>query len=622
MTTSAPQFAAGFDTPTHEQWVDAVLKVLNRGRPEGKQLDAEAGLKRLRTRTVDGLQLEPLYTQDDALPLGHPGASPFTRGATLRTGQIDAWDVRALHEDPDVSVTRQHVLDDLERGATSVWLRVDPDALSPADLSTALAEVLLDLAKIDVSSRTDQAAAAEALLGVFETSGRDHGELSLNLGLDPIGLAALQGTVPDLGGLAAWVRRVADYKKSRAIVVDATIWNNAGAGDVHEVAFAIATGIEYVRALLEQGVSADEAFDTINFRVSTGVDQFATITRLRALRRLWSRVGEVFAVTESKRGARQHAVSSWRELTRDDAYVNLLRGTIQCFGAAVGGAEAVTVLPFDTCHGLPTAFSRRVARNTQIVLAEESNIGRVNDPAGGSWFVESLTEQMAQAAWSALQAIEAAGGMAEAIGNGHVTEVLTPLNAERATRLATRAQALTGVSMFPSQVDLPVVVRPRPQAPVRAGIAWHRDAEVFEALRDRTSSVDPTPAVFLACLGTRRDFGPREGFTKPLLHIAGLATPSSEGGSVDEIVAQFRQAGTPVAVLCSSAKVYPDQAVPVATALKQAGATTVLLAGNIKEVGDPDARAVIDGTVALGIDVVATLTAILDALPQTKGDQK
>ncbi|WP_203567690.1 methylmalonyl-CoA mutase small subunit [Aestuariimicrobium ganziense] len=617
--TSAPEFASGFDTPTRDQWVDAVLKVLNRGRPDDKHLDAEAGLKRLRSTSVDGLVQEPIYTRDDAVELGYPGVAPFTRGTTLRSGQMDAWDVRALHEDPDAATTRQYVLDDLERGATSVWLRVDPDAIQADDVKTALADVLLDLAKVDVSSRTDQAAAAEAVLAVYEGSDKDHSDLSLNLGLDPIGLAALQGTTPDLSGLADWVRRIADYKKSRAIVVDATTWNNAGAGDVHEVAFALATAVEYVRALVEQGLSADEAFDTINFRVSAGVDQFATIARMRALRRVWNRVGEVFEVSADKRGARQHAVSSWRELTRDDAYVNMLRGTIQCFGAAVGGAEAVTVLPFDTCQGLPTPFSRRVARNTQVVLAEESNIGRVNDPAGGSWFVESLTEQMATRAWQAFQSVEAAGGMAAAVGNGHVTDILSGLVAERAKRLATRSQPLTGVSMFPNPTEIPVEVKPRPEAPERGGVEWHRDAEVFEALRDRTTAAAAsgnTPAVFLACLGTRRDFGAREGFTKPLLHIAGLATPSSEGGTPDEIAAQFREAGTKVAVLCSSAKVYPEQAVPVAKALKEAGATRVLLAGNIKELGESGAEAegVIDGTVAMGMDVVDLLTTTLDEL--------
>ncbi len=391
--------AGDFDTPTFEQWADEVAKVLNKGRPEDKLLSAEQAIDRLRTQTVDGLVIEPIYTREDAGgDLGTPAAAPFTRGTSVRNGDMDAWDVRALHEDPDVAATRQAIKADLERGATSVWLRVDPDAIAASDVAEALADVVLKLAKVEVSSRTDQVAAAEALLSVYESSDTHKSELSLNLGLDPIGAAALNGTTADLSGLAGWVERLRGYRKARAFVVDGTIYHNAGAGDVHEVAWLLATAVEYVRALVEQGVSVDDAFDAINFRVSATTDQVATIARLRALRTTWARVGEVFEVTPAKRGARQLAVTSWRQITRDDPYVNILRGTISTFAAAVGGAEAITVLPFDTAWGLPNDFSRRVARNTQIVLAEESNIGRVNDPAGGAWYIESLTRQIAEQA--------------------------------------------------------------------------------------------------------------------------------------------------------------------------------------------------------------------------------
>ncbi|CAI9404170.1 MULTISPECIES: methylmalonyl-CoA mutase small subunit [Aestuariimicrobium] len=604
-------FARVFETPTEQQWQDAVLKVLNKGRPEGKELDWEAGHKRLVSHTVDGLDIEPLFTRsDDDPPLGHPGAAPFTRGTTVRSGDMDAWDVRALHEDPDVDTTRKAILEDLERGATSLWLRVDPDAIAAGDLETVLADVLLDLAKIDVSSHTDQRAAADALLAVYEGTHHDHSSLSLNLGLDPIGQAALTGSSADLSYLGEYVTRLAGYTKSRAIVVDANQFSNFGAGDVHEVAWAIASAVEYVRALIDQDHTADEAFDAINFRVTAGTDQFATIARLRALRTVWNRVGEVFGVSEEHRGARQHAVSSARQLTRDDPYVNVLRGTIQCFGAAIGGAEAITVLPFDTVIGLPTPFSRRVARNTQIVLAEESNIGRVNDPAGGSWYVESLTAQLGEAAWAAFQQVEVAGGMVAALDSGLVADTLADLNAKRAKQLATRAQPITGVSMFPQTTE-PVVERtPRPHAPALAGLALVRDSQVFEALRDRASAAKPS--VFLACLGSRRDFGAREGFTTPLFNIAGISTPTGDGG-VDEVVAAFRASGSSVAVLCSSAKVYAEHGLEAAQALKQAGAGKVFLAGNLKELGADD-TSVIDGTVAMGMDVVAFLTSVLDQL--------
>lgn len=609
--------AGDFESPTNQQWADAVAKVLNKGRPEDKQLSGDAAVCRLETTTVDGLKAEPIYTKADAnYELGVPGVAPFTRGTTVRNGQMDAWDVRALHEDPDAKFTREQVLADLEHGATSIWLRLDPDAIAVTDLEDTLKDVLLELTKVDVSSRTDQVGAAEALLKLFESSDKPKNHLSLNLGLDPIGLAATTGKPADLSVLPGFVKSLEGYAKSRAIVVDGTVWHNAGAGDVHEVAWLLASAVEYVRTLIEAGISADQAFDTINFRVSAVTDQINTIARLRALRLAWNRVGEVFGVAADKRGARQHAVTSWREITRDDPYVNILRGTISAFGAAVGGAEAITVLPFDTAWGLPSQFSRRVARNTQVVLAEESNIGRVNDPAGGSWAIEAMTHQIAEKAWQQLQAVEADGGMVKALSGGKIAADLAPINAERAKRIATRKEPITGVSEFPNPAELPLSdARPRPDLQ-RAGIAWHRDSEVFEALRDATAGKDAK--VFLACLGTRRDFGGREGFASNYFHVAGLATPMSEGGSAGEIVAAWQKAQTPVVCLCSSAKVYAAQGFDVAKALKDAGAKQVLLAGNIKELGDVNTEGVIDGTIALGKDAVAGLNEVLDTLEVRK----
>ncbi|MGL5247840.1 MAG: methylmalonyl-CoA mutase family protein, partial [Brooklawnia sp.] len=322
-------------------------------------------------------------------------------------------------------------------------------------------------------------------------------------------------------------------------------------------------------------------------------------------------------VSPAKRGARQHAVTSWREITRDDPSVNILRATIATFSAAVGGAEAITVLPFDTVWGLPNDFSRRLARNTQIVLAEESNIGRVNDPAGGAWYIESLTRQIAEAAWAEFGKIEAAGGMVAALAAGTIAETLDDLNAKRAKLLATRKLPVTGVSEFPNPGEAPITDRTqRPSAPQYAGLKWARDAEPFEALRDATAGTEAK--VFLACLGTRRDFGGREGFASNYFHIAGLATSQVEGGSTEQIVAAWQESGTPVACLCSSAKVYAVQGLEVATALKKAGAQQVLLAGNIKELGDVDSSGVIDGTIAMGMDVVAGLNGVLDTVGVTK----
>ena len=190
-TPTQLSLAGDFPAATEEQWEIEVAKVLNRGRPPEKQLTFEQCMKRLTVHTVDGIDVKPMYRRDDVPgPLGYPGVAPFTRGAAVRNGEADAWDVRALHEDSDAAFTRKAVLTDLERGVTSIWLRVGSDAVGPSDVAEVLSDVLLEMAKIEVSSREDQKAAAEALLAVYEASDRPKDHVFFNLGIDPTGLAA------------------------------------------------------------------------------------------------------------------------------------------------------------------------------------------------------------------------------------------------------------------------------------------------------------------------------------------------------------------------------------------------------------------------------------------------
>ncbi|MDO5093029.1 MAG: methylmalonyl-CoA mutase small subunit [Propionibacteriaceae bacterium] len=615
--TSAAEIslAADFATPSLADWEKEVLKVLNRKRPEGKELNVEQAYKRLTSKTVDGLVIKPLYTIEDGVEkLGFPGVAPFTRGTTVRIGEMDeGWFIAQLVENPDAAEARKDIDTDLERGGSAVWVRVDPDAVPLDKLAEALAGVLFDLAPVHVSSNTDELAAAEALAAIFAAAGKEN--ISGSLGIDPIGFAALNGGAPDLSVIAKAVDLAKPFPGVRPIVVDASRYDAMGAGDVAQLAYALATGVEYLRALTDLGLSPDEAFDKILFRVSANTDQFVTISRLRALRTLWNRVGEVVGVTPEKRGAVQHAVTSLREISRDDAYVNVLRGTISAFAASVGQAETITVLPLDTVIGLPTDLTRRIARNTQVLLAEETNLGRVNDPAGGAWFVESMTAQLGEQAWALFSKLDEEG-MAAALVDGTIAAQLKEINEARAKLLATRKLPLTGVSMFPNHTEKKPERAPRPVAPEYQGIPLVRDSEVFEALRDRAASASKIPTVLLACLGTRRDFGAREGFTSNLYHVGGVHTIIAEGTDPEAFAKALQEAGTTIAVLCSSGKVYAEHGLAVAKALKEAGAQEIRLAGQLKELGADEAEinAVIDGNVFDGMDVVELLTNTLDKL--------
>ena len=384
----------------------------------------------------------------------------------------------------------------------------------------------------------------------------------------------------------------------------------------------MATGVAYLRALEAAGISPADAVAHLEFRMSASADQFLTTAALRALRRVWARVGEACGVPEAARGAVTHAVTSWRMLTRDDPWVNVLRGTLACFGAATGAADAITVLPYDTVAGLPEPFSRRLARNTSVVLAAESHVGAVADPAGGAWYVESLTDDLAHRAWVAFQELEQGGGIVAALAAGTVADLIAETGAERSEALAERTRPITGVSMFPATGETALERVPRAELPPAPdGLAPHRDAEVFEGLRDRSAAYAVAhghpPTVVLAALGTRRDFGARQAFVTNLLAAGGLDGPVVESGDPVEVAAAARAAETPYVVLASSPKGYAAHAAAMVTGLREAEVGQVLVAGRARELGEGAPPT--DGEVRVGTDVVALLGAVLDTLGAPKG---
>lgn len=616
--------AAGFPTRTHDDWRGLAAAIVNRSRPEGRQLAPEDAEASLRTSLPGGVTIEPLYLRPESpRPLGVPGAMPFTRGRALRDRETP-WDVRQLHDDPDTAAGHDAVLADLEHGVTSVWLHVGADGVATSDVPRLLDGVLLDLAPVVVSSWDDQAGAAAALLEVLR--GGDPAAVSGSLGHDPLGAAARTGTAPDLGALADGIRAVADLPRVSAVTVDTRPYHDAGCTAVDEIAFAVATGVAYLRHLEGEGVEPAAAFPRIEVRMAVTADQFLAAATLRALRRVWARVGEAVGVPEDARGVRTHAVTSLRMFTRDDPYVNILRSTLATFGATLGGADAVTVLPFDTVHGLPTPFSRRVARNTQILLAAESNVGMVTDPAGGSWYVEDLTDDLATAAWAAFQEVEHAGGMAAALASGEVRARIDAGTGDRGGAIATRRQPITGVSMFPLLEDHhPLERRARASLATSEGaLTPHRDAEVWEGLRDRAAALHAPmpPTVVVAALGARRDFGARETFVANLLAAGGITTRTVEGDAED-VAAAAAESRSPFVVLASSPKGYAALGNDAVTALRGAGIERILIAGRATELGD--AAGTVDGEIRDGMDVVAFLDDTLARLESrseaTKGEQ-
>jgi methylmalonyl-CoA mutase len=609
--TQAPEhdglvLAAQFPTPQRGQWQELVAGVLRKsGRlPEG--FDGEPdGL--IATRTYDDIVVHPLYTAEDAVPpAGMPGLAPFVRGAQPEGGVTTGWDVRQRHANPVPEAARKAVLTDLEHGVTSLWLVVGDAGLPIAALPGVLHDVYVDLAPVVLDAGPGFIEAADVLLGIYDEKAVPASEVGGNLGADPLGLRARTGTEQDLDGAVQLAVRVAgEYPKLRAIVADALPYHQAGGSDAQELGLSMATGVAYLRALTDAGLSAEQAAGQLEFRYAATADQFLTIAKLRAARRLWARVTEVCGIPAAAQ--RQHAVTSPVMMTRRDPWVNMLRSTLACFAAGAGGADCVTVLPFDHSIGLPDDFARRIARNTHSVLLEESKVAGVVDPAGGSYYVEKLTDDLAKAAWAVFQQVEAAGGLVKGLADGSVAARLAETWQRRSKNLARRKDPLTGVSEFPNVTEKPVVRPPAPDGP-SGGLPQVRLAGAYEELRDLADARAERPKVFLATLGPVAAHTARATFAANLFQAGGIETPNAgPTTTAEQVTDAFTASGATVACICGPDNLYAERVPDVAAALRAAGATRILLAGR----GD---FAGVDEYVHIGVDVLGVLRQTLTTL--------
>ena len=592
--------ASEFAPATREQWltlVDAVLK--------------GASFDKLVTQTYDGVAIQPLYTGETAVDDGVPGAAPFVRGSRV-TGRFGGWDVRQYHADPDAVATNDAIVADLERGVTSIWLRVGNGGIPVGDLDRALDGVYLDLAPIVLDIGSDATRAVDALEARWAAGGVPPSAALGNLGLDPT-----NGHI-SLDDAARIARRVSrTYANVRSLVVDGSAINARGGSDVDELGCALAIGAAYLRVLTDERVPAgdplaiDDALGQIEFRLAATNDQFSTMAKMRAARRLWARVAEVCGASTRASAMQQHAVTSRAMLTQRDPWVNILRATVACFGAGVGGADSITVLPFDDAIGLPDGFARRLARNTQAVLINEANVARVIDPGGGSWYIESLTDDFARAAWAWFQQIEAAGGWDAAVAAGLVASRVDRTRDARAANIARRRQLITGVTEFPD-IGEARVARPKPSA-----TQVERYAAPFEALRDRSDAAADAgarPVVLLANVGPLAGYAARSAFAKNFFEIAGIAVPGTDALDAPSAADALVASGATHVVICSSDKMYETQAVSVAQALRAAGAKRIYLAGNPGDNRDRYVAAGVDEFIYVGCDALGALLRALETL--------
>ncbi len=608
MMDDAPlALAAGFEPADREAWCRLVEKVLKGGDFE----------KRLVSKTADGLRVEPLYTREAAL-----GA-----GGAARTGS--GWDIRTIVIESDPGAANRAILEDLEGGASSVALQIASGVcpgLAPEkeSLGQALAGVILDTAPIALVPLTAFREAAASLLSVWTERGVENPKRLGAFNADPLGALTVTGDLGEpieksLAAAADLARSALSMSGVTALLADGVAHHNAGASEAQELAAMLATCAAYLRACETAGLPPNEALPKIAVSLAAGADQFLAIAKFRAARRLVARIAEACGAGAAAARVQFGAATSYRMMAKRDPWTNILRGAVGCAGAALGGADAIVVLPFTMPLGRPDAPARRIARNTQLVLQEESSLGRVADPAAGSWYVETLTRDLAAKAWSLFQEIEKQGGMAAALQTGFIQDEIAKTAEARAKDIATRRVEITGVSAFPKLGGDGVTADPWPRpAPVRTTTAVDvrplravRLAEAFEALRDAADAASPAPRVFLANLGAIADHNQRSTWTQNLLAAGGVETLASDGyASAAEAAEAFKASGASVACLASSDEIYGGRAEETARLLKASGARYVFLAGRPFERETALRAAGVDGFLFAGQDMVATLKGL------------
>jgi methylmalonyl-CoA mutase len=577
-----------------------------------------ASLETLVSETADGVRIEPVYPPAEGPRATRPGGP---------------WRIIARLDHPNADEANTQALDDLANGADGLQI-VSSGALGAygfglrsfdsATLHKAFNGVRFDAgANFELDLGTDGADQALRFAALIERSGAKPEDCAVSFGLDPFAASA-RGPFP--ADWSAHARRCAETAltlRSKGflgpfLVADARAVHAAGGSPGQELAFALAAALALLRLLEQAGAPLGEAGALIAFRLAADADELATLSKFRALRIAWSYVEEACGL--EPRAARVQAESAWRMMTARDPYVNVMRGAAAAFSAGLGGADSVSVLPHTLAAGLPDSLARRLARNAQVILLRESNLGFVADPAAGAGAFEALTHAVGEKAWRLFQEIEGQGGLPSALANGAFQRRVAASAAALARNAACLKAPITGVSAHADLDEPPVEVAigaPEREAFAAAegALMPMRLAEPFEHLRDRSDaflrSTGARPKVYLVALGPEAKHRRRVQFMREWLEVGGFDTVyNGETATVEEAVARVRESGALLVCLCGTDDAYSEHAEAFAKAFMASSVKGVALAGRPGESEREWRAAGVDDFIFAGGDAVATLQSL------------
>ena len=583
MADSKEKLFSDFPGVSTEAWMEKITADL-------KGADFE---KKLVWKTNEVFKVKPFYRQEDLEGLktteGLPGQFPYLRGTKKND---NTWYVRQEIKVECAKEANTKALDILNKGVDSLGFSLKKKDLCPEYIETLLEGICAECVELNFS--TCQGATvllANLLVEYFTKKGYDLANLKGSVNYDPMGKMLSKGK--DVSNYIATAKELVEVMaalpKYRCISVNAIELNNAGSYIAQELGYALAWGNEYLNALIEAGVSVDDAAKKIKFNFGISSNYFLEIAKFRAARMLWANIVKEYApACDCSCKMLAHAETSTFNLTLFDAHVNMLRTQTEAKSAALAGVNSITVSPFDKAYQTPDDFSERIARNQQLLLKEECHFDKVVDPAAGSYFIENLTVSIAQQAWNLFLQVEEEGGMMEAIKAGKVQEAVNASNKARHEAVAKRREILLGTNQYPNFTEMANGKAPlgcqcccggdhECEKPI-ATLSKDRAANEFEALRLQTENSGRRPKAFMLTIGNLAMRQARAQFSCNFLACAGYEVIDNLGfATVEEGVEAAMKANADIVVLCSSDDEYAEHAVPAFQALN--GRAMFIVAG-------------------------------------------
>lgn len=642
-----------FKIPSYDEWKEAAIALL-----KGAPFD-----KKLKTKLYEGITLEPIYNPSDVEELGKafdfPGFGDYLRGTDPAGYMAEPWTISQGVDAVLAKDANEIIKHELEKGATGVNIVLDDaarkcvpfdkDAVGRGVSLNTVEDVKAVLNGVDLkANKLNIYAGASALpmMGLVMAAVAEHAEIKGCIGADPIGTLAEDGKLPCsleqlYDEMACAVKCAVDKMPGvKTILVNGSVYNNGGANAIQEVAYSVASAIAYIDAMLERGLDINTVAKQIRFTFSIGANFFMEIAKLRAVKMVWAQVVKAYGGDAEAQKIDIYARTSKFTYTVNDPYVNVLRATTQAFSAVVGGIDEMEVAPFDDVIGASCEQSRRIARNQQIMMQNEFNLLQPVDPAGGSWYVEYLTNKVANMIWEAVQAVDAEGGMVELLKQGKVQEAVADVLKARFKNLATRKDRAVGTNMYANKVETPFQTPCQKEAKAQraaecekgkanapqidvaaviengacmlcgvidalnqgacaicvrealnkgeavevAPITAHRWTEQYEALREATikaAEEGKKVNVFLANFGKIPNHKPRADFSRGFFEVGFFDVIGNDGYPTAEDVAQAAiDSKAEVVCICGKDVDYPEIVPVIAKAVKAANPNTmVILAG-------------------------------------------